>query len=198
MQRDLVSQSTSRSSTPVRTFKDDAKGKSSKNRAHTVPKRSVRDAFHDVHVLELKEAAERRAQKNAIRLKELELQEKRHAAKVKKMEMDAEIQKAQLSMLSNMANIFTLGRSATAPMGGTCSTNLAEPGPSTQLGGSGSTTTESWVHSQQQASMSSGSGSESSQTGALPGLTHNSDSGFNFSLNDFHFPSSWKPRDDML
>jgi len=61
-------------------------------------------------VLELKEAAERRAQKNAIRLKELELQEKMHVAKVKKMEMDAEIQKAHLNMLNNMANMFTSAR----------------------------------------------------------------------------------------
>ena len=69
-------------------------------------------------MLELKEAAERRAQKNAIRLKELELQEKRHAAKVRKMEMDAEIQKAHLTMLNNMANMFTSG--SMAAVGGIC------------------------------------------------------------------------------
>ena len=144
-------------------------------------KRSVRDAFHDdIHVLELKEAAERRAQKNAIRLKELELQEKRHAAKVRKMEMDAEIQKAHLNMLNNMANMFTSG--SMAAVGGIRAAGQAGSESSTQLGGS--TTTESWVHTQQQASTLSGSSSESGQMSALPGAA------FNFSANDFHFSGS--------
>jgi hypothetical protein len=95
------------------------KGKSSTGKNQTTGKRGQRDAFHeDIHVLELKEASERRAQKNIIRLKELELQEKRHAAKVRKMEMDAEIQKAQLAMLSNMATMFASGSSRTGGVGG--------------------------------------------------------------------------------
>lgn len=178
LQRDLISQTTSRSSTPGRTSKDDAKGKSNKNQTSTGTKRSVRDAFHDdIHVLELKEAAEHRAQKNAIRLKELELQEKRHAAKVRKMEMDAEIQKAHLSMLNNMANMFTSG--SMAAVGGIRAMGQAGSGSSTQL--DGSTTTESWVHTQQQANTSSGSSSESGQISTFPGAA------FNFSANDFNF-----------
>ena len=163
------------------------KGKSSKNQTHTAIKRGVRDAFHeDIHVLELKEAAERRAQKNAIRLKELELQEKRHEAKVKKMEMDAEIQKAHLHMLNNMANMFASG--SMGAVGGVRAANHVGSGPSTL---DGSTTTESWVNSQQQASTSSGS-SQSGRMGVLPS------SEFNFPADDFCFPSSWKPNDDML
>jgi hypothetical protein len=153
-------------------------------------KRSVQDAFReDIHVLELKEAAERRAQKNAIRLKELELQEKRQAAKVRKMEMDAEIQKAQLNMLSNMANMFASG-----PMGAVGGIHAANhaglgSGPSTQLGGSSTspaTTADSWVHSQHASTSSSGTSQSA--------LTH---SEFDFPANNFNFPSSWKPGDDV-
>jgi hypothetical protein len=161
------------------------KGKSSKNQK---TKRGYQDAFHeDIHVLELKEATERRAQKNAIRLKELELQEKRHAAKVRKMEMDAEIQKAHLNVLNNMASMLNPGSMG---VGGIRAMNHAlagsvQSGPSTQLSGS---TTESWVHSQQ----ASASSSSSSHAGAFPGLAtcspdHLHDSEFNFSANDFHF-----------
>jgi hypothetical protein len=170
------------------------KGKSSTGKNQTTGKRGQRDAFHeDIHVLELKEASERRAQKNVIRLKELELQEKRHAAKVRKMEMDAEIQKAQLAMLSNMATMFASGSSRTGGVGGIHATNPAESGPSTL---DGSTSTASWVHSQRQVSTSS----SGSQMGALPSLVtpgrlHDSD--FNFSTNDFRFPSSWRPDDDV-
>ena len=147
-------------------------------------KRGVRDAFHeDIHVLELKEAAERRAQRNAIRLKELELQEKRHAAKVRKMEMDAEIQKAQLNVLNNMASMFASGS-----MGAVGGTHAASPSVlsvpsvlSTPLGGSTSpaSMTDSWVLSHQQASTSS--------SGSFPSLAPHSPSEFNFSTNDLHF-----------
>jgi hypothetical protein len=193
-QHALISQSTSRSSTPVRTSKDDTRGKSSKNQAHTTTKRSVRDAFHeDIHMLELKEAAERRSQKNAIRLKELELQEKKHAAKVRKMEMDAEIQKAHLNMLNNMANMFSSGSMGT--IGGNQAINHAGSlgsGPSTQL--DESTTIESWVHSQQASTSSSSSNQPES---AFPGPVtyssrrpNDSESEFNVSSPyDFHFPS---------
>jgi len=131
-------------------------------------------------VLELKEAAECRAQKNAIRLKELELQEKRHAAKVRKMEMDAEIQKVHLKHAKQH------GKHVHFRVDG-CSRWNSCRGSSririiTQLGGS--MTTESWVHTQQQASTSSSSSSESGQMSALPGAM------FNFSANDFHFSGS--------
>lgn len=166
------------------------KGKSSRTQTHNAMKRGARDAFHDdIHVLELKEAAERRAQKNAIRLKELELQEKRHEAKVRKMEMDAEIQKAHLNMLNNMANMFASG--SMGAVGGNRAAHVGS-GPSTL---DGAATTESWVHSQQRVSTSSSGSSQSSLMGALPGLAN---SEFNFSANDLQFPSSWKPGDDML
>jgi len=126
-------------------------------------------------MLELKEAAEHRAQKNAIQLKELKLQEKRHAVKVKKMEINAEIQKAQLNMLTNMANMFASG-----PKG---AVSGAGSGLSMRLGGS--TTTESWVHSQQ-------AGSSSSQNGAFSdsGMAYSPNVEFNFSTSDLHFPGS--------
>jgi hypothetical protein len=189
MQRSHIGLPSPQSSTSVKTPKDNTKGKSSKKLSHAMTKRSLQDAFNeDIHILELKEATERRAQKNAIRMKELELQEKRHAAKVKKMEMDAEIQKAQLNVLSNMANMFALGLSGVGGAGS------PESGPSTQLGGS--TMTESWVHSQR-ASTSSGDSSQSGQAHAFPGSVGCSpDSGdggeFNFSTNDFQFLSSYK------
>ncbi|KAI0263675.1 hypothetical protein BGY98DRAFT_1103840 [Russula aff. rugulosa BPL654] len=164
-----IGRSSSRSLTPVQTPKDDAKGRSGKNQTHTAVKRNIRDAYYeDIHVMELKEAAERRTQKNAIRMKELELQEKKHAAKVKKMEMDAEIQKAQLNMLKQHGK--------------------AESGSSTPL--DGSMTMESWVHSQQ-ASMSSGDSSPSGQMGVFSGSVERSpDAEFIFSANDLHFPDA--------
>lgn len=171
--------------------KDDIKGKLSKNQTHAVTKHGACDAFHDdIHVLELKEAAKHCAQKNAIWLKKLELQEKRHEAKVRKMEMDAEIQKAHLNMLNNVANMFASGSMGTA--GGIHAANHVESELSTL---DGSTTTESWVHSQQQVSAPSSSNSQSSQMGVLPGLAN---SKFNFSTNDLHFPSSWKPGNNVL
>jgi hypothetical protein len=182
-----IGRSSSRSLTPVQTPKDDAKGRSGKNQTHAVVKRNIRDAYYeDIHVMELKEAAERRTQKNAIRMKELELQEKKHAAKVKKMEMDAEIQKAQLNMLSNMASMFASGSGRLAGAGGL--SGRAESGSSTPL--DGSMTTESWVHSQQ-ASMSSGDSSPSGQMGVFSGSVERSpDAEFIFSANDLHFPDA--------
>jgi hypothetical protein len=163
----------------------------SKSSRHPM-KRGHRDAFHeDIHMLELKEAAERRAQKNAIRFKELELQEKRQAAKVRKMEMDAEIQKAHLNMLNNMANMFASG--SMGIVSGIRAANQGGSGASTQL--SESTTTENWVHTQQQASTSSGGSSQSNLTSGFSGLlpvTQRSldrlhDPAFNFPTNSFHF-----------
>ena len=136
--------------------------------------------------MELKEAAKRRTQKNAIRIKELELQEKKHAAKVKKMEMDAEIQKAQLNMLSNMASMFALGSECLAGAGGL--SGRAESGSSTPL--DGSMTMESWVQSQQ-ASMSSSDSSPSGQMGVFSSSVERSpDAEFIFSVNDLHFPNA--------
>jgi hypothetical protein len=128
-------------------------------------------------VLELKEAAEHYNQKNAIWLKELELQEKRHVAKVRKMEMNAEIQKAHLNMLNNMANMFTSGLMAI--VGGIHAMGQAGLGLSTQLGGS--TTTESWVHTQQQSSTLSGSSSSSGPSGQISTFFS---AAFNFSINN--------------
>ena len=76
-------------------------------------------------------------------------------------------------------------------IGGICATNHVGSGPSTQVGGS--TTTESWVHSQQQTSTPSSGSSQSGQIGAVPSLLTRSPNrlhdaaAFNFSTNDFHF-----------
>jgi hypothetical protein len=162
------------------------KGKSTKNSTHPGTKRTIQDAYHeDIHILELKEAAARRAQKNAIRMKELELQEKKHAARVKKMEMDAEIQKAQLNMLTNMASMFASGSTGVGGSG------LSGPStPTTRLGRSVTPTTENWVYSQ--ASTSSGAGSQIGQMmmGAVPGsVGHSPDPNFDFSMSDLHLPN---------
>ena len=58
-----------------------------------------------------------------------------------------------------------------AAVGGICAAGQAGSGSSTQPGGS--TTTGSWVHTQQQANTSSGSSSESSQMSAFPGAAFN-------------------------
>lgn len=133
--------------------------------------------------------AARCAQKNAIRMKELELQEKRHAARVKKMEMDAEIQKAQLNILTNMASMFASGSTGVGGSG------LSGPStPTTRLSGSVTPTTETWVYSQ--ASTSSGDGSQM-MMGAIPGsVGHSPDPEFDFSMSDLHLPNSWKRGDD--
>jgi hypothetical protein len=59
-------------------------------------KRNTSDAFDDIHAMEMKDMAERRDQKNALRLKQLELEKQKqefakekHLAKVRKMELEA-------------------------------------------------------------------------------------------------------------
>jgi hypothetical protein len=83
--------------------------------------------------------------RNAIQLKKLELKEKQYAAKVQKMEMDTEIQKAQLNMLTSMASMFASG--LTGIVGGVCAVNHVGSELSMLLGGSTSPTsmTDSWV-----------------------------------------------------
>jgi hypothetical protein len=94
--------------------KDDPKSKSSKTEAKNSKKRSPQDVFHEeIHAMELKEAAERHAEKNAICMKQLELEEKwqqlekeKHQVKLRKMEIEAEQQKMQMTMMSNMTQLF--------------------------------------------------------------------------------------------
>jgi hypothetical protein len=66
--------------------------------------------------MELKDAAERRTEKNAICMKQLELEEKqqqlekeKHQAKLKKMEIEAERMRMQMSMMANMQQMMRQG-----------------------------------------------------------------------------------------
>jgi hypothetical protein len=117
VQHTLIGQSGKQSSTPAKSSKDGPKSMKSKysrldikNTTHAGKTQSTQDVFHkEIHTMELKEATERRAEKNAIRIKELELEEKwqelekeKHQAKLRKMEIEAEHQQMQMNMLTNM------------------------------------------------------------------------------------------------
>lgn len=62
-------------------------------------KRSALEAFNDAHAEDVAVAAARRAARDELRLRQIALEEKKHEAKVRKMELDAQNQQRQWEMM---------------------------------------------------------------------------------------------------